>query len=144
MNICYIIWLLLVPSLISLILLIISMYSETWLVSGSRMLLNKNYQNFDLGIDFSNLTRKPQTKRLTKKQYYSTNSDVIFNSEIVYSVPHVQYESLFGLCINYETIKFNYENIFEKYIEKMINNQTKSNRKYEYKCEIFISTNTSL
>ena len=61
------------------------MYSETWLVSGSRMLLNKNYQNFDLGIDFSNLTRKPQTKRLTKKQYYSTNSDVIFNSEIVKS-----------------------------------------------------------
>jgi hypothetical protein len=107
------------------------MYSETWLVSGSRMLLNNNFQNFDLGIDFSNLTRKPQTK----KQHHSANSDVIFNSEIVYSVPHVQYESLFGMCVNYETIKFNYENIFEKYIEKMINNHTKTNRRHEYRCE---------
>ena len=141
MNICYLIWLLLIPSLISLVLLIIAMYSESWLISGSKMLPTSgknNVQNLDIQIEFTNSTRQEvsQAKRITKKlPQYSPNSDVIFNSEIVYSIPHVQYESLFGLCVNYETIKFNYENVFEKYIEKMMNNETKSRISREYKCE---------
>ena len=141
MNICYIIWILLIPSLASLVLLLIAMYSETWLISGTKFIPNKNSGSVEIGMEFANLSK---VRRLTKKlhqHHVTTNSDVIANAEIVYSIPHVKYESLFGLCINYETVKFNYENIFQKYIEKMMNNQTSNdNRRLNYKCEE-LSTN---